>query len=348
MPIDRKALVSRHDPWLRAPDPASPLSLGNGEFAFTADITGLQSFPPSEARGVEAPGAEGAVPLCTMAQWGWHSFPIAPGEVRSRSALRLQEFDTGGRKVGYMTDASGQEELFAALRVNPHRLNLARLGLVCTAPGQGWKDLQPADIGAAVQRLRLYEGLLESTFILGGAALTIRAVVHPKRDILAFSIESEGLRSGALALRLAFPYGSPEIDASDWNSPERHRTAIVEEGSERLLLERSLDGDSYYAAIRTGAGGKVRREGPHAFILCSATPVLDVSIEFSPRLPAGSLPSWEECRSASAAHWADFWEGGGAIELAESADPRALELERRVILSRYLTAIQCSGSLPPQ
>ncbi|HOF21608.1 MAG TPA: hypothetical protein PLO24_10160, partial [Bacteroidales bacterium] len=28
-------------------------------------------------------------------------------------------------------------------------------------------------------------------------------------------------------------------------------------------------------------------------------------------------------------------------------DPRAPELERRVILSRYLTRIQCSGSLPP-
>jgi hypothetical protein len=34
--------------------------------------------------------------------------------------------------------------------------------------------------------------------------------------------------------------------------------------------------------------------------------------------------------------------------LIESRDPRARELERRVVLSQYLTAVNCSGSLPPQ
>src|SRR5690606_10380118 len=47
------------------------------------------------------------------------------------------------------------------------------------------------------------------------------------------------------------------------------------------------------------------------------------------------------------AHWENFWETGAAIDLSESADPRARELERRIVLSRYLTAIQTSGSLPP-
>ena len=39
---------------------------------------------------------------------------------------------------------------------------------------------------------------------------------------------------------------------------------------------------------------------------------------------------------------------GAAIELAESKDRRAIELERRIVLSQYLTAINCSGSMPPQ
>jgi hypothetical protein len=34
--------------------------------------------------------------------------------------------------------------------------------------------------------------------------------------------------------------------------------------------------------------------------------------------------------------------------LAGSKDPRAAELERRIVLSQYLTAIQCAGSKPPQ
>ena len=42
--IDRRALVTRHNPTLTRIDPASPLMVGNGNLGFTADITGLQTF----------------------------------------------------------------------------------------------------------------------------------------------------------------------------------------------------------------------------------------------------------------------------------------------------------------
>src|ERR1041384_6248362 len=65
-PIQRRARVERHNPTLKANDPLSPLSVGNGEFAFTADITGLQTFDDFHRDGIH---------LCTMSQWGWHSDP---------------------------------------------------------------------------------------------------------------------------------------------------------------------------------------------------------------------------------------------------------------------------------
>ena len=43
--IDRHALVTRHNVVVTRPDPDCPLQVGNGEFAFTADVTGLQTFP---------------------------------------------------------------------------------------------------------------------------------------------------------------------------------------------------------------------------------------------------------------------------------------------------------------
>ncbi|HET8781911.1 MAG TPA: twin-arginine translocation signal domain-containing protein, partial [Pyrinomonadaceae bacterium] len=67
--IHRPTLVSRHNPILRQLDPLSPLTVGNGEFAFTADITGLQTL---------AREYENAMPLCTMSQWGWHTSPAPP------------------------------------------------------------------------------------------------------------------------------------------------------------------------------------------------------------------------------------------------------------------------------
>ena len=48
-PIDRQALVTRHNPALTAIDPHSPLMVGNGDIGFTADITGLQTFPDQYA-----------------------------------------------------------------------------------------------------------------------------------------------------------------------------------------------------------------------------------------------------------------------------------------------------------
>ena len=44
-PIDRHALVTRHNVTLTRVDPHAPLMLGNGNLGFTADITGLQTFP---------------------------------------------------------------------------------------------------------------------------------------------------------------------------------------------------------------------------------------------------------------------------------------------------------------
>ncbi len=43
-PIDREALVRRHNVVVRKVDFVAPLTVGNGGFAFTADITGLQAF----------------------------------------------------------------------------------------------------------------------------------------------------------------------------------------------------------------------------------------------------------------------------------------------------------------
>jgi hypothetical protein len=53
-------------------------------------------------------------------------------------------------------------------------------------------------------------------------------------------------------------------------------------------------------------------------------------------------------RKAAADHWRSFWTSGGAIDFSDCTDPRAAELERRVVLSQYLTAIHCAGSRPPQ
>jgi len=42
-----------------------------------------------------------------------------------------------------------------------------------------------------------------------------------------------------------------------------------------------------------------------------------------------------------------FWLSGAAIDLSNSTDPRAAELERRIVLSQYNTALHCAP-MPPR
>lgn len=108
--IDRKALVDRHRIVSTETDPRSPVQVGNGEFAFGVDITGLQTF----------------VPFNTMAQWSWHSFPLPEGQ--QVEDFKKPLMDTYGRQIPYDIPNPEQPELSAWLAANPHRFNLGRIG----------------------------------------------------------------------------------------------------------------------------------------------------------------------------------------------------------------------------
>jgi len=320
--IDRRPLVRRHNPSLTGIDPRSPLSVGNGELAFTADITGLQSFPEAYERGI---------PLCTQSQWGWHSFPIPNG--LAPDDLKLEMYDTYGRPVGYPTRAEGQREIFNWLRENPHRLHLGRIGFA----------IERGAVSETHQTLDLWTGVLTSRFRLKGAPVSVRTCCHPKLDLIAAAVVCQE----PIAIAFEFPYGSPLMNAADWNRPEAHQTSVSQRGPERLDLLRELDRDRYSVAIAWRGAAQIEQTGAHRFHLRGKGRIGFVC-SFSPQPAQGSLPSAGESLDASQRHWAGFWSGGAAVDLAVSKDPRAKELERRIVLSQYLTAIQCSGSAPPQ
>jgi hypothetical protein len=76
---------------------------------------------------------------------------------------------------------------------------------------------------------------------------------------------------------------------------------------------------------------------------------LELVCAFSPKtLTAKKLPTFVQTKLAAQKNWNNFWQTGGAIDLSGSKDPRWFELERRIVLSQYLTAIQSTGDNPPQ
>ena len=148
---------------------------------------------------------------------------------------------------------------------------------------------------------------------------------------------------------LAFPYGKADWgDAADWNHPQSHTTQhrIEHRGADFV---RILDDDRYYVRVACSSGGKIRIESQHKYdISCQNGQLLEIVFAFSSTEIAEPLPDFQTVRAEAGHHWRQFWMSGGAIDFSECTDSRAAELERRVVLSQYLTAIQCSGSRPPQ
>ena len=76
------------------------------------------------------------------------------------------------------------------------------------------------------------------------------------------------------------------------------------------------------------------------------------TLEFGLRLRAEdqcqSVELVTSVRAAAQRYWNNFWQTGGAIDLSGSQDPRWFELERRIVLSEYLTAIQDAGKARPR
>lgn len=101
--------------WLSTPDTLASLSVGNGEFAFTTDVTGLQTFYKEYENGVT---------LGTQSNWGWHTFPITENYQVMESA---KYSDYRGRKVPYLVQfpSDGRDTKAANyFRENPQRLQL--------------------------------------------------------------------------------------------------------------------------------------------------------------------------------------------------------------------------------
>jgi len=328
-------LVKRHLPRLNQLETLSPFTVGNGEFAFTADITGLQSL---------ADVYETDIPLTTQSQWGWHTLPDI-GNYRQEQTWEY--IDTYGRPVPYASIMHSSAA--SALRANPHRLHLGRIGLKNN--GDGYSNFSASDITNIDQTMDIWQGIIKSSFNLRGHKMNVETCSHPLLDQLAARIQSPDLSRADLCIGFDFPYGAPVWGktAYDWDSPDRHTSSIVAQEENVVTIERQLDSTVYYVTIQWDGAAEFLEIGPHSFALViKSENLFEFSCLFSQAQDQKSNDAVAEIFEMSKEHWVDFWTLGGAVDLSKSSDPRAMELERRVVLSQYLTAIQCSGSLPPQ
>jgi hypothetical protein len=336
--IDRHALVTRHNVVLRQFDADNPLTVGNGKFAYTVDATGLQTFPEA---------FEHTTPLGTLSDWGWHTIPNTNGW--SIDSFQFKEFaDLNGRKVPYADVPHNQQTPeIKWLRTNPHRLHLGQIGFVLThADGSLAQINNLTDIE---QTLDLWNGEIVSHFKFDGQPVEVETVCDPKLDGIAVRVESPLLKQGRLAIQIHFPYGTGDVKTADWSQPDAHETIFSQDKINVGHFERKLDNDTYVVDATWSPGATITNTARHQFEIRpdKKSDSLELVCEFAPKSNS-QLTSFGQSRQEAAKYWSQFWMTGGAIDLSGSKDPRWFELERRIVLSQYLTAIQDAGAHPPQ
>jgi protein-glucosylgalactosylhydroxylysine glucosidase len=345
--IDREALVKRHNVFITSFDSLSSLSVGNGEFAFTVDATGLQTFPDKYKNGI---------PLGTQSTWAWHSFANPQGYKFEET---YKYYDFNGKKAPYTVQSNEpgrNKEAADWYRKNPHRLHLGNIGFEITK--KDGSVIKPSDIKGIKQELDLWTGIINSHFEVEGIPVDVitycanKNDINNRMDMVTIQVKSELFKRKQLKIKFSFPYpsGGHSDDGCDWKSPGKHQTVPIWQ-DKRLIFQRVIDETEYFLVVEGLNTNFTMQEidKQHFAIEPKAKDnTFEVSFLFDKgRYPGKFLPFAAQ-KLACETYWKTFWNRGGAIDFSGSTDPRASELERRVILSQYLTAIQCSGSYPPQ
>jgi len=340
-PINREAVVKRHTVTIKKFDSLASLSLGNGGFAFTADITGLQSFPEAYAKGV---------PLGTQSEWGWHSF-VDTADYRFDETLKKYLFN--GKVVSYSVQLKEPDRNKNAVnwfRQNPHRLQLGNIGFEIIKK-DGTKAMLE-DIKEIHQTLDMFTGRLHSSFKVEGIWVDVLTYCHQQQDLISVKVKSELIKQGRLLITIRFPYPTGEWKDVGINTqyPERHQSTIVNSSFNRAILNHKLDTSNYYVDLAWSPGTNIAERKKHEFIIKADDKKTEFYCSFRFRNQKSSTPpaSYEQTKMNSEGDWKKFWYSGAAIDFAGSTDTRANELERRIVLSQYLTKIQCAGNFPPQ
>ena len=343
VPINRQTVTERHNPVITQVNPLSSLTIGNGHIATTVDVTGMQSFYDDYENGI---------PLTTMSDWGWHSFPNSLGLKREESekTINLGHGHDEVYAVEYKHEEDGRKKSATAYyRTNPHRLNLGVIGL--NLKDKSGHQITSDKLSDIRQELKLYDGIIESKYKVDGMSVEVTTAALQNKDAVIYRIKTPLLKDGRakVSIRLPYPTGKHSDGAADWNNSSLHTSRIVSQTTNTAIIEHVLDTTRYYLQISWTGPATISNTKPHEYLLTSSNDILTIKAEYTPQRPTETSDFvFEQDLASIRKAWNTWWNHGGFVDFSACTDSRAMELERRVVLSQYLTQVNCANALPPQ
>ncbi|KFY79497.1 hypothetical protein V499_01509 [Pseudogymnoascus sp. VKM F-103] len=347
--IDRHSILSQFNV-IRSSlidNKTTALQVGNGNFAFNVDNTGMQTF----------------LPFNTLSSWGWHkdSLPINGPNMPS-SSENISDYHgvgklTHGRKVSYDIPDPDLPEVSQWLIANPNRVNLGRIGLT-------YKNatITASQITDPRQELNLWDGTITSTFKVDGKAVQVITQGDFETDAVAFDIKSDLISLGDLKVELDFPYPPIhsttykfEVFVGVYDFPQNHTTFIADPPNRKIPtahIYHEMQETKYFANLRWPSTStcnlQLTRNEPasstavtaHRYTLApgpssaaTSSSTMTFTAHFSPEKRIPDLPSAIQQRNRKG--WNEYWSDGGFVDLTASTNPNATELQRRILLSQY-------------
>jgi hypothetical protein len=217
------------------------------------------------------------------------------------------------------------------------------------------------------QELKLYDGIIYSSFVADGQQVDVITAALQDKDAVVWRMKSALLKDGRARVAIRFPYptGKHADDAADWTKAARHTSRIVANGSHGALIEHVIDSTHYCLLLSWQGDAELHDCGQHHFELSTTDDVLAFKAEY--RGLANGANGANEANEANEANgingpslvfdqelkavikaWNRWWNEGAIVDFSQCTDPRAKELERRVVLSQYLTQVNCANNMPPQ
>lgn len=364
--IDRRSLVRRHNPVLTGAHPTGVLTVGNGDVAMTVDITGLQTFPAfhelvPDPRRVASAGLDGLpeqrprmfdaddfqIPLRTQSSWAWYRTRTTREFDREETVTR---YETARGSVPYFDrmglQRAGDEiaDEFAAgawFHFNPRRAHLGRLAL--TPPGGGAHAVDPDDVRSPRTELDLWSGRVRAEYLLHGETVAVTTVGHPSEATFAVQVDSRLLRRG---WGVSWIFDAQPDDLAAFELPLRESTSWTRRGAGAATARRRVEETAYHVEVSTNGDLQAHGDAARA---TTGSGVLEVVVALHSAEPDAvpTVTTFADVVDAAAVWWEGYWQSGAAVTFEGSDDERADELERRVVLSQYLTAVNGAGATPP-
>jgi len=337
--INRYELVQRHNVLVNKWDSLSSLTVGNGKFAFTVDITGLQSFPEQYKNGLT---------LGTQSDWAWHSFE---NKEAHQPEAALKNYTFNGKQSSYMVqwnELGPNKKAADWFRQNLHRLQLGNVGFRLLKKDGSIAAI--SDLQNVHQTLNLWLGEIHSSFTLENDRVEVTTFCDPKMDQVQVQVKSNLIKQGRLQVQLKLPYPT-----GGWSDDgvlyqiENHISSITNQNENGASIQHLLDATKYFVNMNWSSKATVTNSTAHEFIITpnNSVDLWNFSILFDPQQKY-IVNNYAVSKTANQITWKKYWGKGGAIDFSGSTDARAFEIERRVVLSQYLMHTQEAGFFPPQ